>query len=224
CLIPTSTRFNLTFPHGWRNQRNRQSKAVQNNGRPTSKSSPKEKVFHPQSRKAAQLERAHLRKNKLGDAKTKRSRIQVEKIDRFVFFQHALPSDVESLSLSEVHEIIQDIWLHRHDKQLAEEQGRRRKGEPRSAKEDKILAQIEMEKEEYRTGLEIPDLTDPPTVEVLRKWEDGDPNYLPLLRLVMVYSDDPDKATLTRPGEMIRNLQKNQKKKLGGTTDAMVVD
>ncbi|KAG8893606.1 hypothetical protein FRB99_001853, partial [Tulasnella sp. 403] len=215
-----------------------------NNGRPTSKSSPKEKVFHPQSRKAAQLERAHLRKNKLGDAKTKRSRIQVEKststalspgpriahvvitVDRFVFFQHALPSDVESLSLSEVHETIRDIWLHRHDKQLAEEQARRRKGEPRSAKEDKILAQIEMEKEEYRTGLEIPDLTDPLTVEVLRKWDDGDPNYLPLLRLVMVYSGDPDKIALTRRGEMVRNLQKNQKQKLEDKppTDAMAVD
>lgn len=39
----------------------------------------KEKIFHPNSRKAGQLERASLRKNKLSVASSKRSKKQVEK-------------------------------------------------------------------------------------------------------------------------------------------------
>lgn len=137
-----------------------------------SKPKPKEKLFHPQSRKAAQLERAHLRQHKLTSAKSKRGKVQNERSwsfrfpfsgdhhandmsvdDRFVFFHHALTSDVPSLTLPEIHDIIKDVWLHRHDVAIAEEAATRRKGEPRSSKEDKLLAAKEADKEEYRTGL-----------------------------------------------------------------------
>jgi translation machinery-associated protein 16 len=39
----------------------------------------KEKVFHPQSRKAGQLVRTHIRKTKLGDLKKKRSHKQSDR-------------------------------------------------------------------------------------------------------------------------------------------------
>lgn len=39
----------------------------------------KEKIFHPSSRKAGQLERASLRKSKLATASSKRSQKQIEK-------------------------------------------------------------------------------------------------------------------------------------------------
>lgn len=39
----------------------------------------KEKVFHPNSRKAGQLERASLRKGKLASASSRRSKKQIEK-------------------------------------------------------------------------------------------------------------------------------------------------
>jgi translation machinery-associated protein 16 len=39
----------------------------------------KEKVFHPQSRKAGQLERANLRKHKLSAQSSKRSKKLIEK-------------------------------------------------------------------------------------------------------------------------------------------------
>ncbi|KAG8993845.1 hypothetical protein FRB90_000582 [Tulasnella sp. 427] len=172
-----------------------------------SKPKPKEKLFHPQSRKAAQLERAHLRQHKLTNAKSKRGKVQNDRNDRFVFFHHALPPDVPALTLSEVHEIIKDVWLKRHDVAIAEEAATRRKGEPRSSKEDKLQAAKEAEAEEYRSGLEIPDLTDPMTVELFRRWEDGDPNYLPLLRMIKVSGSDLEKSVIVRKGRREEELE-----------------
>ncbi|KAG9041276.1 hypothetical protein FS837_012475 [Tulasnella sp. UAMH 9824] len=186
---------------------NPQSKVRATPSKGHSKPKPTEKLFHPQSRKAAQLERAHLRKHKLTSAKSKRGKVQNDRNDRFVFFHHALPSDVPALTLPEVHEIIKDVWLHRHDVAIAEEAATRRKGEPRSSKEDKLLAAKKADEEEYRTGLEIPDLTDPMTVELFRRWEDGDPNYLPLLRMIRVSSADPEKILITRKGKREEELE-----------------
>lgn len=47
----------------------------------------KEKIFHPNSRKAGQLERASLRKSKLATASSKRSIKQIEKGSRHPYEQ-----------------------------------------------------------------------------------------------------------------------------------------
>ncbi|KAG8949863.1 hypothetical protein FRC04_008166 [Tulasnella sp. 424] len=203
---------------------NPQSKVRATPSKGHSKPKPKEKLFHPQSRKAAQLERAHLRQHKLTSAKSKRGKVQNERNDRFVFFHHALTSDVPSLTLPEIHDIIKDVWLHRHDVAIAEEAATRRKGEPRSSKEDKLLAAKEADKEEYRTGLEIPDLTDPTTVELFRKWEDGDPNYLPLLRMIRVSSADHEKFVITRRGRREEELEAKAAKEAKAVSKAAAKD
>ena len=74
-------------------------------------------------------------------------------VDKFVFFFHAIPPDRVALTLEELHSLIRDIWLTRHDSQLEDECLARRKGRPKSTKEMKLEALKEAELEEYRTGM-----------------------------------------------------------------------
>jgi len=140
-----------------------------------SKKQKKEKLFHPQSRKAGQLVRTHIRKSKLGDLARKRSHKQSSQgaggfffpgvsfdisvlelnvafsVDVLGFFYSALPPEGE-LSLDELHLIVRDIWLQRYDKDLEQERAKRRKGRPKSAKEMQMEELKILEAEEYRTG------------------------------------------------------------------------
>ncbi|KZT59924.1 hypothetical protein CALCODRAFT_430282 [Calocera cornea HHB12733] len=166
----------------------------------SSKKGPKEKVFHPESRKAGQLERKLLRKHKLEKAGVAKSHKALEQVDRNVFFLHALPEEALALTLSEVHDILRDVWLTRFDPLIEAEQAARRKGRPRSTKEDKLLEQKRKETEEYRTGIEIPDLTHEATVALFRRWNADDPGYLPLLRWIRVSSERPEQLVVSKVG------------------------
>jgi translation machinery-associated protein 16 len=143
-----------------------------------SKKQKKEKLFHPQSRKAGQLVRSHIRKSKLEDLAQKRSHKRLSQgarifrlrafclvsgfltwgcgvvflVDVLGFFYSTLPPEGE-LSLDELHLIVRDIWLARHDKDLEQERAKRRKGRPKSVKEIQIEELNVREAEEYRTGL-----------------------------------------------------------------------
>ena len=57
------------------------------------------------------------------------------------------------MTLEELHSLIQDLWLTRHDAELEEEQNARRKGLPKSAKESKLEEIKLRDMEEYRTGM-----------------------------------------------------------------------
>ena len=57
------------------------------------------------------------------------------------------------LTVEELHTILRDIWLTRHDTELNEEIAGRRKGRPKSAKEMKLEDIKLRESEEYRTGM-----------------------------------------------------------------------
>ncbi|KAF7356665.1 hypothetical protein MVEN_01001000 [Mycena venus] len=122
------------------------TKAPQKGGKPPKK----EKVFHPDSRKAGQLARKALRKGKLGNLRTKRSHKASSMLELYTFFHAALPppavpeSDVdpgadptEALTLPELHALAR-AWVARNDGVLAEEQAARRKGRPKSAREVRI--------------------------------------------------------------------------------------
>ncbi|KAF8920523.1 translation machinery-associated protein 16, partial [Mucidula mucida] len=129
----------------------------------------KEKVYHPQSRKAGQLARKALRKGKMGSQASVRGKKHHHLADVYNFFYSCLPETGE-LCLDELHAIVRDIWLTRHDDELSEEQAARRKGRPKSVKEAKLEEVKLRESEEYRTGMEVIDLTHPPTVELFRRW------------------------------------------------------
>ena len=72
-------------------------------------------------------------------------------VDVFGFFYLALPPEGE-LTLDELHLIVRDIWLPRHDTDLEQERAKRRKGRPKSTKEMQIEELKIREAEEYRTG------------------------------------------------------------------------
>ena len=57
------------------------------------------------------------------------------------------------LTLPELHELVSDVWLTRHDAELEEERAARRKGRPKSTKERKLEEVKLREAEEYRTGM-----------------------------------------------------------------------
>ena len=72
-------------------------------------------------------------------------------VDLLGFFYSTLPPEGE-LSLDELHLIVRDIWLPRHNEDLEQERTKRRKGRPKSAKEMQIEELMIREAEEYRTG------------------------------------------------------------------------
>jgi len=161
----------------------------------------REKIFHPQSRKAGQLARTQLRKTKLTEAASKRHKKFSSQIDVYSFFYHAIPPDSGVLTLEELHDVVQNIWLTRHDIDLETEQVARRKGRPKSAKELKLEEIKLREAEEYRTGMEVIDLTHAPTVELLRKWDQKEFAYIQMLRFVRISSSDPTISTISKPGK-----------------------
>jgi hypothetical protein len=64
-----------------------------------------------------------------------------------------MPTNVPVISLAQLHKIVTDIWLKRHDEDLRVERESRRAGRPRSAKEDKLLELQLQDREEFRSGL-----------------------------------------------------------------------
>jgi hypothetical protein len=74
--------------------------------------------------------------------------------DFYGFFFHAIPEEPGIvLTLPELHELVSDVWLTRHDAELEEERAVRRKGRPKSTKELKLEEVKLREAEEYRTGM-----------------------------------------------------------------------
>lgn len=57
------------------------------------------------------------------------------------------------MTLEQVHEIIRDILLPRHDADIEREKKTRRKGRPPTAKEVNLEELKAQEAEEYRTGM-----------------------------------------------------------------------
>ncbi|TFK51777.1 hypothetical protein OE88DRAFT_1467516 [Heliocybe sulcata] len=181
------------------------------NSKPTkSGSEKKEKVFHPQSRKAGQITRTQLRKNKLSEASNKKSRKSHAETDFYGFWYHAMPPEGETLTLPVIHALLKDVWLTRHDTELASERAARRKGRPKSTREQHLEDIKLRESEEYRTGLEIPDLTHLANMELFRRWDQKELAFVQLLRYIRVSSSKPDLALVSRPGKHPSLLPKKQ--------------
>lgn len=57
------------------------------------------------------------------------------------------------MTLEDMHNLIRDVWLARHDAELEEERAARRKGRPKSSREVKLEEMILQDQELYRTGV-----------------------------------------------------------------------
>ncbi|KAF8498479.1 hypothetical protein F5888DRAFT_174269 [Russula emetica] len=166
------------------------------------KAAKREKLFHPESRKAGQLARKQLRKSKLTGQASKRVKLHSAKADFYGFFFHAIPEEADTvLTLPELHELVSDVWLTRHDAELEEERAARRKGRPKSTKEQKLEEVKLREAEEYRTGMEVPDLTHPENVALYRTWDQREVAFIQLLRFIRISSSKPDMTIVSRPGK-----------------------
>ncbi|KAG8825115.1 hypothetical protein FRC17_008827 [Serendipita sp. 399] len=159
-----------------------------------------EKIFHPESRKAGQLQREALRKHKLSQQVAKRGQKQKIQANRYAFFLRELPPDVPSLTLVELHDLIKNVWLTKYDLALQEERALRRKGRPKSSREDQLEELKKEEAEEYRTGLELPDLLDAHNVGLFRQWDGIDVNYLHVIRFIRICGEFPDIVHVARLG------------------------
>ncbi|KAI0034445.1 hypothetical protein K488DRAFT_77201 [Vararia minispora EC-137] len=168
----------------------------------------KEKIFHPNSRKADQLNRKENRKSKLAEQAVNRTKKQASFVDFFGFFYHALPPDESVLTLDDLHSLIRDVWLTRNDAEIAAEQAARRKGRPKSVKQQKLEELKLRETEEYRTGMEVPDLTHTANVALMRQWDEADFSFTQILRFIRVTSVKPDLFLVTRPGKHHALLEK----------------
>ncbi|KAK7686238.1 hypothetical protein QCA50_010458 [Cerrena zonata] len=171
------------------------------------KGTKKEKVFHPLSRKADQLMRSRLRKGKLENLAKSRNQKHHKQVDLYSFFFHAIPPE-GTLTLEDIHSIVSDIWLQRLDSELESERSARRKGRPKSTKETKLEEQKLREAEEYRTGLEVIDLTHPINVNLFRQWDQKEVAYIHQLRFIRITSETPDVVQVSRPGNNPLLMQK----------------
>ncbi|KAI0058991.1 hypothetical protein BV25DRAFT_1809785 [Artomyces pyxidatus] len=176
--------------------------APANTGKPApkAKSGKKEKIFHPSSRKAGQLNRTQVRKAKLADQASKRTKKHASKVDFYGFFFHAIPEE-GVLTLAELHGIVKEVWLPRHDAELEEERAARRKGRPKRTKELKLEEIKLQEAELYRTGMEVPDLTHAANVALFREWDQTEVAFTQMLRFIRISSSHPDVAVVSRPGK-----------------------
>jgi len=105
------------------------------------------------------------------------------------------------LTLDELHDIIRDVWLIRHDIELEAEKAARRRGRPKSAKEMKLEEIKLREVEEYRTGMEVVDLTHAPTVKLFRGWDQKEFAFIQMLRFIRISSTNPLEFTVSKPGK-----------------------
>ncbi|GAA5975074.1 hypothetical protein JCM11641_000021 [Rhodosporidiobolus odoratus] len=173
--------------------------------------------IHPNSRRAKQLQRVELRARKLETQGRVRRALEVERVDRHLYFVHALPSDSTSLSLPELHALVVD-YINRHESEMvqlaAEREGRNnwRKTEGKGKREVEIEKEREELRGEYKSGFIVPDLTQPENVIVCRQWVDpapakeekrtkgGDPSYLGRIRLIRLTSLDPNDVKVEQNG------------------------
>ena len=138
-------------------------------------------------------------------------------VDIYSFFYAAIPSE-GVLALEDLHTIVREVWLPRYDAELETERASRRKGRPKSTREQKIEELKLREAEEYRTGLgafhckhtlrisqftpfiEVVDLTEPTNVGLFRKWDQKESAYTQQLRFIRISSAQPDLYTVSRYG------------------------
>ncbi|KAL1916660.1 uncharacterized protein VTP21DRAFT_5364 [Calcarisporiella thermophila] len=185
-----------------------------NNKRHTLKTIKGKEALHPNSRKANQVNRAYMRVDRLEKKRSERITGKNPLVERYLWFRYAMDEEVACLSKSEVHDLI-EMYLNRHNEELKELQSTRREGRPKSPREDLLEALIKKERQEYISGLDIPDLTIPKNVKKLRAW-DGDVNFLSQLRIER-YRD---------PGHIanIVSQVRQTTEKRAGTKNAMEVE
>ncbi|WWD04720.1 hypothetical protein V865_002791 [Kwoniella europaea PYCC6329] len=159
------------------------------NRRITKKAIKGKENLHPSSRKAAQLTRVNLRVDKLKSQAKARKDYADAKLQRPLFFLHSLSSP-HPLSLASLKALITEVYLARFDSRIEELNAERRAGRPKP-KELLELEEIKKrEKNDYESGMEVPDLTHAPTTRLMYHWLQSETSmnlsHIDLLRHIRV--------------------------------------
>lgn len=132
-----------------------------------------EKSVHPRGRKFKQLNKATLRQAKLAKHKAVRTNAKEAEFVRYKYFREAVKlAGVESFSLEEIRNLI-EVYVERDRDELEKLKSERRPGRPASSRQDTLQRRMDLERNEFKTGYNLPDLTDKENVERLLKWDGG---------------------------------------------------
>ncbi|KAI8064733.1 hypothetical protein BC940DRAFT_305214 [Gongronella butleri] len=153
-----------------------------NNKRHTLKTIKKRENLHPYSRKAKQLERIVMRKDKITSKDSQQSK-KANIAARWLWFRYALDEDQEETTIDGMHELIQ-AYIERNSEEMEQLQAQRKiTKRPKSQREHLIEATMTSDKDEYRSGMDLPDLTSRKMVQLIREW-DGDINGMSRIRTI----------------------------------------
>lgn len=145
------------------------------------------------------MNRAILRTERLQKAKAARLGLVDEKVQMFLTFQEALTPDTVTMTREEMRPILES-FISRYDEEMFELEANRRPGRPKSGRETELELLRQREAETYTAGMDVPDLTSPSTVKILRAW-DGDHNSILRIRTIR----------LTAPSQTTPGTGKKQK-------------
>ncbi|KAF7731456.1 translation machinery-associated protein 16 [Apophysomyces ossiformis] len=146
---------------------------------------------HPYSRKARQISRVYMRKEKLEKKSNERS--NNPKAERWLWFRFAFDESLSFATKADIHDLI-DMYLKRNDEELQKLREERESSSfkrPKSSRENLLEALIQSERAEYVSGFELPDLTNGKNVKLLREW-DGDQNGMSRIKTIRVTEASTD--------------------------------
>ncbi|CAO3631589.1 unnamed protein product [Cunninghamella echinulata] len=107
------------------------------------------------------------------------------KAQRWMWFRFALDENLPCIPKKDIHELI-NMYLVRHDEELETlKEQRSVTKRPKSSREHLLEASLTSDKDEYRSGFELPDLTNGKVVKLLRAW-DGDTNSMSRIKTILV--------------------------------------
>ncbi|OZJ06140.1 hypothetical protein BZG36_01018 [Bifiguratus adelaidae] len=154
-----------------------------NNKRHTLKTIKGKDAMHPSSRKAVQVTRVLLRNDRIQAKAKDRIAMVNPKVERWLWFRDLLGEDTPSIPKADLYTLIEQ-YISRNDAELEELKTTHRKGQrPKAAREDVLAALIAKERDEYKKGMEIPDITKPKNVTLLRQWN-GDRNSMSRIQTI----------------------------------------
>ncbi|ORY03433.1 hypothetical protein K493DRAFT_311700 [Basidiobolus meristosporus CBS 931.73] len=166
-----------------------------NNKRKTLKTVKGKDKAHPYSRKALQINRIHLRQDKLDKRKSDWLNQANPTVERYLWFRWVLDEEQETATREQLAEFI-EMYINRNDEELEQLKAMHRPGQPRpkAAREDLIMILKKKETEEFNNGFVIPDLTIAKNVKTLRQW-DSDINSIKLIRTIKIKSPQSREST-----------------------------
>lgn len=129
----------------------------------------KPNALHENSRDARRLRQAGAREDKIARIASVAARSNQVYVERVTFFQDAVAEQETPLSDSQLQDLVEQ-FIGRENEELTELKAAQRPGRPKSKAEENILARIDSETKEYKSGFWIPDARDDDSLDKLKRW------------------------------------------------------